>query len=101
MTSTSGAVIARSAATKQSPSGGASNGRKYFIPGSPAGRGPESTNTGLRKMDSGLVAAPRPRNDGSSDMTGIGPGLRRVLVGLPLVRVRAVFLLSSLILAAS
>src|SRR5438552_1083353 len=30
------------------------------IPGSPEGRGPESINTGLWKMDSGLAAAPRP-----------------------------------------
>jgi protein ImuB len=36
--------------------GSASN----VIPGSPAGRGPESMNTGLWKMDSGLAAARRP-----------------------------------------
>jgi hypothetical protein len=30
------------------------------IPGSATGRGPESMNTGLWKMDSGLAAARRP-----------------------------------------
>jgi hypothetical protein len=30
------------------------------IPGSPEGRGPESMNTGLWNMDSGLAAARRP-----------------------------------------
>ena len=36
--------------------GSASN----VIPGSPAGRGPESMNTGLWKMDSGLASSARP-----------------------------------------
>jgi hypothetical protein len=47
-------------ARPRNPLAGAGVAPKIVIPGSPDGRGPESMNTGLWNMASGLAAARRP-----------------------------------------